>query len=77
MSGDIRAKKSTRMLNKSVGNKRDKNKTSSHLQTSDSQEEYEGDPGMSGLHTEGEFLTNKDDPYGNIEEDRVIITKVM
>ena len=37
MSGDIRAKKNTKMLNKTGGNKREKNKSASHLQTSDSQ----------------------------------------
>lgn len=77
MSGDIRAKKNNKMLNKTGGNKREKNKTASHLQTSDSQEDFEGEPGMMGLDREGEFLTRKEDSYDNVEEDRIIKTKVM
>ena len=77
MSGDIRAKKNTKMLNKTGSSKREKNKNALHLQTSDSQEEYEGTSGMMGIDREGEFLTRKDDPYDNVEEDRVIRTKVI
>ena len=77
MSGDIRAKKNTKMLNKTGGNKREKNKNASHLQTSDSQEDYEGESGMMGFGREGECLTRKEDPYDDVEEDRVIKTKVI
>ena len=76
MSGDLRAKKNTRILNKTGGKRREKGKTSAYLQPSDSQEDYEGDYGMADFNKEREVLLDKGDGYDDVEDDRIIKTKV-
>ena len=78
MSGDLRAKKNTRILNKTArGNNLEKGKKASQFHQSDSQEEYEGDHGMKDFNNKGDVLKGKDDDYEEEEDHRVIKTKVI
>ena len=76
MSGDLRAKKNTRTL-KTGGNKKEKGKSASQFQQSDSQEEYEVEHSMVDYNEAGEFLISKGDNNEEDDDDRVIITKVL
>ena len=71
MSGDLRAKKNTRLFNKAGGNKKENSKKALDLQTSGVDEEYRDED------FNEDAITNTKDAYEGIEDDRIITTKVI
>ena len=76
MSGDLRAKKSTRIA-KSGGNKKERSKKTSKIQYSDSYDEFEDSLGVKDSSKSGECLTRKEYNTEEDDEDTIVTTKVL
>ena len=70
MSGDLRAKKNTRLLNKTGGIKKESPKSALNLQTPSCDDENVG------FTKEYSTATTTEDGYGDVSDDRIITTKV-
>ena len=70
MSGDLRAKKNTRLLNKTGGIKKESPKSALNLQTPSCDDENVG------FTKEYSTATTTEHGYEDVSEDRIITTKV-
>ena len=70
MSGDLRAKKNTRLLNKTGGTKKESPKSALNLQTPSCDDENVG------FTKEYSTATTTEDGYEDVSDDRIITTKV-
>ena len=70
MSGDLRAKKNTRLLNKTGGIKKESPKSALNLQTPSCDDENVG------FTKEYSTATTTEDGYEDVSDDRIITTKV-
>ena len=70
MSGDLRAKKNTRLLNKTGGIKKESPKSALNLQTPSCDDENVG------FTKEYSTATTTEDGYEDVSNDRIITTKV-
>ncbi len=75
MSGDLRAKKSTRIA-KAGGNKKERSKRTSKFQYSDSHEEFEDSLGLKDPNKSGGVLARKEYNTDEDDEDTIVTTKV-
>ena len=76
MSGDLRAKKSTRIA-KAGGNKKERSKRTSKLQYSDSHDEFEDSLGVKDPSKSGGVLASKEYNTDEDDEDTIVTTKVV
>ena len=70
MSGDLRAKKNARLLNKTGGNKKGSPKSALNLQTPSCDDENVD------FTKEYNTATSTEDGYEDVSDDRIITTKV-